>query len=90
MLEGMRCGAPVITSNTSSMPEVSGDAAYIIDPYKPEQITQGIVDLLTDEKLRNSNIEKGYKQSLKFSWKNMAINVLDLYKEVYNKHNNIK
>jgi glycosyltransferase involved in cell wall biosynthesis len=90
MLEAMRCGAPVITSNTSSMPEVSGDAAYIVDPYKPEQITQGIIDLLDDEKLRNDNIEKGFKQAQKFSWRNMALNVLDLYKEVYENHNNSK
>lgn len=88
MLEAMRCGAPTITSNTSSMPEVSGNAAYIVDPYKPEQITKGIIEILADEKLRNEIIEKGYKQSQKFSWKNMAIDVLDLYKEVYNKHYN--
>ncbi len=87
MLEAMRCGTPVITSNTSSMPEVSGNAAYIVDPYKPEEITEGIVQLLADSKLREELIEKGYKQSNKFSWKNMAIDVLELYKEVYKNHN---
>ncbi len=88
MLEAMRCGVPVITSNTSSMPEVSGDAAYIVDPYKPEEITNGINELLTNEKLRHQLIEKGYKQSAKFSWENMAKNVLKLYEEVYNNHHN--
>lgn len=87
MLEAMRCKVPVITSNTSSMPEVSGNAAYIVDPYKPEEITQGIIDLLSNKKLREELIEKGYNQSQKFSWKNMAIDVLNLYKEVYKKHN---
>ena len=86
MLEAMRCGVPVITSNTSSMPEVSGDAAYIVDPYKPEEITEGIIKLLNNKKLREELIKKGYKQSQKFSWKNMAIDVLKLYEEVYKNH----
>ena len=86
MLEAMRCGVPVITSNTSSMPEVSGNAAYIVDPYRPEEITEGIIELLNSKQLRDDFIEKGYKQSQKFSWKNMAIDVLKLYEEVYNNH----
>jgi len=90
MLEAMRCGVPVITSNTSSMPEVSGDAAYIVDPYKPEEITDAIIDLLGNEKLRDELVEKGYKQSQKFSWKNMAIDVLKLYEEVYKNHHSNK
>jgi len=90
MLEAMRCRVPVITSNTSSMPEVSGKAAYIVDPYKPEEITKGIIELLANKELRDELIEKGEKQSLKFSWKNMAIDVLELYKEVYKNHNSTK
>ena len=86
MLEAMRCGVPVITSNTSSMPEVSGGNAYIIDPYKPEEITEGIEKLLNDEALRRELIEKGLEHSKKFSWRNMAKEVLKLYKEVYDKH----
>jgi len=86
MLEAMRCGVPVITSNTSSMPEVSGGAAYIIDPYKPEEITQAIIDILNNEKLKNELIQKGLKQAEKFSWQNMAKEVINLYEEVYQKH----
>jgi len=86
MLEAMRCGVPVITSNTSSMPEVSGNAAFIVDPYKPEEITSGIEKLLTNDSLRNDLIEKGLAQAKKFSWRNMAENVLNLYNEVYQKH----
>ncbi len=86
MLEAMRCGAPVITSNTSSMPEVSGGAAHIIDPFKPEEITEGIIKILSDDAYRNKLIEKGFRQSAKFSWKNMAKKVLELYKTVYKKH----
>jgi len=83
MLEAMRCGVPVITSNTSSMPEVSGGAAYIIDPYKPNEITSAIIELLNDEVLREDLIKKGYIQSQHFSWENMAKDVLELYKTVY-------
>ena len=86
MLEAMRCGVAVITSNTSSMPEISGDSAYIIDPFKPKEITEGIVKLLNDDALREDLIKKGFKQSQKFSWENMAKDVLSLYDEVYKKH----
>lgn len=86
MLEAMKCGVPVITSNTSSMPEVSGGKALIVDPYKPEQITDGIVKLLGDESLRNKLIAEGFEQAAKFSWKAMAEHVLTLYKEVYAKN----
>ncbi|NOY49015.1 MAG: glycosyltransferase family 4 protein [Chlorobi bacterium] len=84
MLEAMGCGSPVITSNTSSMPEVSGDAAFIVDPYKPEEITDAMIKIGNDEKLRRQLVEKGLKQAAKFSWKNMALEVLELYKTVYN------
>jgi len=86
MLEAMRCGVPVITSNTSSMPEVSGGAAFIIDPYKPQEIANAIDELLHNENMRKELIDKGLKQAAKFSWRNMAKEVLKLYQEVYEKH----
>jgi glycosyltransferase involved in cell wall biosynthesis len=82
MLEAMRCGVAVITSNTSSMPEVAGDGAYFVDPFKPEEITQGIETLLNDESKRKALIEKGFKRSKNFSWKAMAEDVLKLYEQV--------
>ncbi|MBW7846743.1 MAG: glycosyltransferase family 4 protein [Bacteroidales bacterium] len=82
MLEAMRCGVPVITSNTSSMPEVSGGAAAIIDPFKPHEITQAMHRLTKDEQYRKELINKGLEQSAKFSWRNMAIEVLKLYENL--------
>lgn len=82
MLEAMKCGTPVITSNTSSMPEVSGNAALIIDPFKPEEIKNAMIQLLNDKTLRNEMIEKGFAQAKQFSWMNMAKEVLNLYKEI--------
>lgn len=86
MLEAMACGVPVITSNTSSMPEVSGDAAHIIDPYKPEEITEGIIKILNDNEYKNTLCEKGIERSKLFSWKNMAEQVLKLYNEIKIQH----
>jgi len=82
MLEAMACGIPVITSNTSSMPEVGGDAALFIDPYKPEEITQAMNKLLIDKSLRESLILRGFENARKFSWRAMAENVLSLYQEL--------
>jgi len=84
MLEAMACGVPVITSNTSSMPEVAGDAAVIIDPFKPEKITDALISLVNDEELRKRQIELGIRQAAKFSWKAMAQSVLEIYKEISN------
>jgi len=79
MLEAMACGLPVITSNTSSMPEVGGDAAYYIDPYQPEQITEAIQTILSNDLLREDMVEKGFRNAEKYSWSAMAKHVLALY-----------
>ena len=85
MLEAMRSGAPVITSDTSSMPEVSGGAGLIIDPFKPEQISEAMLKLHDNEALKQELREKGFKQAEKFSWKAMAEHVLKIYQEVAQK-----
>jgi len=84
MLEAMACGVPVITSNTSSMPEIAGNAAHIIDPYKPEEITQGIIKILNEKNYTKMLRKKGIERSKIFSWNNMAEQVLALYNEIYN------
>jgi glycosyltransferase involved in cell wall biosynthesis len=88
MLEAMACGAPVITSNTSSMPEVAGDAACIVNPYKPEEITAAMIQILADGELKASLISKGFVQAAKFSWKAMAGHVLKIYQDLLNEGNN--
>jgi glycosyltransferase involved in cell wall biosynthesis len=84
MLEAMACGVPVITSNTSSMPEIAGDAALIIDPYKPEEITQMMINIVSDNMLRSKLIHKGLERSKLFTWKMMAEEVLLIYEEIFN------
>ncbi len=83
MLEAMACGVPVITSNTSSMPEVSGDAALLIDPYNPKEITDAMIKLSTDHELRKQLIAKGVIQAAKFSWKSMAEKVMEIYSGIH-------
>jgi glycosyltransferase involved in cell wall biosynthesis len=84
MLEAMACGIPVITSNTSSMPEVSGSAAILVDPYQPEELTFAIEHLLSDQKLRMKLRDAGFKQAAQFSWQKMANKVLEIYKDLLN------
>jgi glycosyltransferase involved in cell wall biosynthesis len=72
ILEAMACGTPVITSNLTSLPEVSGDAAYLIDPYSPENIAEAIEEILTNDKVRNEMIVKGYARIKEFCWEKSA------------------
>jgi glycosyltransferase involved in cell wall biosynthesis len=81
MLEAMACGTPVITSNTSSMPEVAGDAAIIINPFNTTEITAAMINLCGESKARERLITSGLLQASKFSWKAMALDVLNIYQE---------
>lgn len=82
VLEAMRYGCPVLTSNISSLPEAGGDAAYYIDPGDAKDIAQGIEKLITNPKLRSEMIEKGKKQISKFSWEKAAKETLAVLEEV--------
>ncbi|WP_420321462.1 glycosyltransferase family 4 protein [Flagellimonas sp.] len=84
ILEGMACGVPVITSNTSSMPEVAGEGtALMVDPSKPIQITEAMRNLIEDKMLAKVLSEKGIERAKDFSWEAMAKNVLELYEDVH-------
>jgi len=81
-LEAMASGTPVVTSNLSSLPEVVGDAALLVNPENVFEIARGIREVLTNEDLRNSLIEKGHAQARRFSWDETARQVLEVYHEV--------
>lgn len=82
IIEAMACGTPVITSNTSAMPEVAGNAALLANPYDVEDMAEKIHSLATNEHLLQSLIEKGYKRSEDFSWERTANKVLEIYNNV--------
>lgn len=84
ILEAMKHGCPVVTSNTSSLPEAGGDASLYFDPEDSSDIAEKIKKLLSDDKLREDMIEKGYKQAKKFSWEKAAKETLQVLKEVAN------
>lgn len=68
ILEAMACGTPVITSNISSLPEVAGDAAMLIDPYNQDEITAAMQTLASDRQLRSRLSQQGLEQASKFTW----------------------
>lgn len=84
VLEAMRYGCPVITSNVSSMPEAGGDAAEYVDPESVESIKDVLTKVLSDKKLRERMIEKGQEHYKKFTWEKAAGEVLSVIKEVAN------
>ncbi|QJW88153.1 glycosyltransferase family 4 protein [Spirosoma taeanense] len=83
ILEAMSCGVPVITSTTTSMPEVGGDVAVLVDPYKPDEITQAMMTLYNDPALRQQKVAQGLRRVEQFSWQRTAREVLATYQEVY-------
>jgi glycosyltransferase involved in cell wall biosynthesis len=81
-LEAMASGTPVVTSNVSSLPEVAGDAAVLVDPYDPSAIADGIYRVLSDETLRGEMRRKGVERARQFSWEQSVRRVRDIYGEV--------
>ena len=83
VLEAMSCGTPVVTSNLSSLPEIVGDAAVLVDPYDEESIASGLQKVLEDQEFKNSLSVKGLEQAGRFSWSEAALKTLDVYRQVH-------
>jgi glycosyltransferase involved in cell wall biosynthesis len=86
ILEAMASGTPVITSNTSSMPEVAGEAALLIDPTKPEELSKAMLTLQNDPESRQKMAIQGLARTGLFTWRTMAEKVLRIYESVYQQH----
>ncbi len=82
VIEAMACGVPVVTSNVSSLPEVAGDAAVLVNPEEPEEIAAAIYRIMIDEDLYESLREKGFKQASKFTWEACAKKTLEAISHV--------
>lgn len=82
VLEAMACGCPVVTSNVSSLPEISGSAAFPVDPYNIDAIAKAILTVITNTYLKERLRAEGLKQSQKFSWKNTAEKTLEVYEQI--------
>ena len=83
LLEAMACGTPVITSNTSSMPEIGGLDAILVNPESSDEIAASMLRLETDETFYQRQKVIGLERAKLFSWKNTATQLLQLYQEVY-------
>ncbi len=82
ILESMACATPVISSTTSSMPEVAGDAALLIDPYNYMALSDAMAQILHNDILYNELQSKGLQRAQEFTWEKTAINVLKVYKSI--------
>jgi glycosyltransferase involved in cell wall biosynthesis len=77
LVEAMACGAPVVASNSSSIPEVVGDAALLVPPTQPEAFAEAILRVRSDSDLRNEMIEKGLRRAASFRWDIAARKLLE-------------
>ncbi|WP_051978618.1 glycosyltransferase family 4 protein [Edaphobacter aggregans] len=80
VLEALACGTPTVTSNTSSLPEVAGTAALMVDPHNTKEIAAALDRLLNDQTLRAALREASLHQAAKFTWPKAAQQTLDVYK----------
>lgn len=81
-LEAMAHGTPVVTSNTSSLPEVAGNAALLVNPENVFEIRRALQRALLDPEVRQGMKERGYAQAQRFSWMNSVSRILEIYREV--------
>jgi glycosyltransferase involved in cell wall biosynthesis len=80
----MKCGAPVIVSNTTSLPEVVGDAAICVDPFDINAIADALDKVSLDSMLQEQLSIKGQARALQFDWRETARRTLDVYRQVVN------
>lgn len=81
-LEAMACACPVVASNTSSLPEIVGEAGMLVNPYDTDSLAQAMRQVLTDDKLRDDLIRKGLERVKRFSWEETARETLEVYNKV--------
>jgi glycosyltransferase involved in cell wall biosynthesis len=82
VLEAMACGTPVVCSNATSLPEVAGDAALLVDPYSVDSIAAGLLRVLTDHDLRADLRQQGLQRAAQFAWERTARETLAAYQQV--------
>jgi len=84
VLEAMACGTPVITSTASSLPEVAGDAARLVEPTNTEALAQAMAEVMSRADLRETMRKQGIEQASQFSWEKTAQETVNVYRKVLN------
>ncbi len=87
-IEAMACGAPVITSNISALPEVARDAALLVNPYDIDALADALTRLTQDDSLREELRQKGYQRVKQYTWAMSAQKMLSVYQKLYNGEKN--
>ena len=82
VLEAMACGAPTITAATSSLPEVAGEAAVLVDPEDVEGLANAMVTVLSDASVRQGLRQRGFDRARLFTWQRAALRTSALYHEL--------
>ena len=82
LLEAMACGTPVISSNTSAIPEIAGDGAILVDPTDEKAIAREMLRLEEDDALRQQQMIYGKERAKLFSWKQTAEKLLEIYQSM--------
>lgn len=82
VLEAMACGTPVVTSDSSALPEVVGDAGLLVDPYDTDAISDGVRALLEDQARREDLARRGLERARLFTWQQVAEQTLRVYREI--------
>ncbi len=82
ILEAMACDCPVVCSNRSSMPEVAGNAAHLVDPEDEKDIARGLSEMIYDSKLRRVYVDRGRNRVMHFSWDKTARQTVDVFRQV--------
>lgn len=82
VLEAFAAGTPVITSNISSLPEVAGDAAIMVDPFDTQAISEAMLDIINDEELANTLKKKGTQRAKEYTWDRTAAMTIEVYRQV--------
>jgi glycosyltransferase involved in cell wall biosynthesis len=86
VLEAMACGVPVVCSNSSSLPEVAGDAGLQVPPDSPDRLAQALAAVLENPALAEDMRDKGLAQARRFTWERTAQATLEVYRQVYDAH----
>ena len=90
VLEAMACGCPVVASNRTSLPEIAGEAALYTDPCHPEGMADAVFRLFKDIDLRCELVQAGIEQSLKFSWRKFALEILAVLRQIHSRYHRLE
>jgi glycosyltransferase involved in cell wall biosynthesis len=83
VLEAMACGCPVVCSNTTSLPEIAGDAAHLVDPRDADALAAAVADVVRDADCRQAMVRRGFMQAARFSWRRHTLETLRVFREVH-------